>query len=63
MTRGASFRQSDLERILRAAKKVGAIVQVDLRTLQVNILPSSSGASSNADGLAPDGKEDWDFDF
>ena len=32
MSRGA-FRQADLERIFRAAKKVGAVVQIDLRTL------------------------------
>ncbi|WP_026613059.1 hypothetical protein [Ensifer aridi] len=59
----ATFRQAELERILRAAKKVGAIVQVDLRTLEVKILLASEGAPSNVDGLAPDGKEDWDFDF
>ncbi|MHC2488133.1 hypothetical protein CN068_07000 [Sinorhizobium meliloti] len=58
----AAFRQADLERILRAAKKVRAVVQVDLRTLQVTILPSSNDAT--VDGLAPDGKENWDeFDF
>ncbi|ASP55444.1 hypothetical protein CDO31_29290 (plasmid) [Sinorhizobium meliloti] len=57
----AKFRQADLERILRAAKKVGAVVHVDLRTLEVRILPASNGESSTVDGLAPDGKEDWDF--
>lgn len=55
----AAFRQADLERILRAAKKVGAVVQVDLRTLQVTILPSSNDAT--VDGLTPDGKENWDL--
>ncbi|MDX0210207.1 hypothetical protein GOC35_00635 [Sinorhizobium meliloti] len=55
----SSFRQADLERILRAAKKVSAVVQVDLRTLQVNILPASNGASSTVDGFAPDGAENW----
>ncbi len=63
MTRAASFRQADLDRIFRAAKKVGATVQIDLRTLEVRILPTSGSASSTNDGLAPDGKEDWDFDF
>ncbi|MDX0512753.1 hypothetical protein [Sinorhizobium medicae] len=60
----SSFRQADLDRIFRAAKKVGAVVQIDLRTFQVTILPSSDGVSSTVGGLAPDGKENWDeFDF
>lgn len=58
MSRGA-FRQADLERILQAAKKAGAVVQVHLRTLQVKILPASDGALSVNDGFAPDGKENW----
>jgi hypothetical protein len=36
MTR-AAFRQADIERILRAAKAVGAVVQIDIRTLVVTI--------------------------
>ncbi|MDK1377073.1 MULTISPECIES: hypothetical protein [unclassified Sinorhizobium] len=58
-----NFRQADLERILRAAKKVGAVVQVDLRTLEVKIFPASGDVSFLDDGLAPDGPENWDFDF
>ena len=58
----AAFRQADLERILRAAKKVGAVVQVDLRTLEVRILPAAPLASSAIDGLAPDGLENWEDD-
>ncbi|RVG85658.1 hypothetical protein CN218_31360 [Sinorhizobium meliloti] len=59
MSRGA-FRQADLERILRAAKKVGASVQVDLRTLEVKIFPASDGTLCINDGFAPDGKENWE---
>ncbi|MDX1222352.1 hypothetical protein GOL85_11510 [Sinorhizobium medicae] len=59
MSRGA-FRQADLERILRAAKKVGAVVQVDLRTLELKIVPAPDGAISTNDVFAPDGKENWD---
>lgn len=55
----ATFRQAELERILRAAKKVGAIVQVDLRTLAVSIQPASAGAS-DGHALTPDGHENWD---
>lgn len=55
----AAFRQADLERILRAAKKVGAVVQVDLRTLEVKILPAPGDVSNASDGLAADGPENW----
>jgi len=56
----AAFRQADLERILRAAKKVGAVVQVNLRTLEVKILPEAGEVSNAGDGLVPDGLENWD---
>lgn len=39
---------------------MGAVVQVDLRTLEVKILPPSDGALPTNDGFAPDGKENWD---
>lgn len=55
----AAFRQADLERILRAAKKVGAVVQVDLRTLEAKIFPASGDVSNAIDGPAPDGPENW----
>ena len=38
----ASFGQADLQRIFRAAKAVGAIVQIDLKTLAVTVVPESS---------------------
>lgn len=59
MTR-ASFRQADIERILRAAKKVGSIVQIGIRTLVVTIYPPKEDAVNPLTGFAPDGKENWD---
>lgn len=44
MTR-AAIRQADIERILRAAKAVGAVVQIDLRNLVVTVTPGSDLAS------------------
>ncbi len=58
MTR-AAFRQADIERILRAAKAVGATVQIDLRTLACTILPTHEGTTGAVTGPAPFGKEDW----
>jgi hypothetical protein len=58
----ASFRQADIERLIRAAAKTSSVVQVDLRSLIVTIIP---GAAAHVDlpktfGMAPDGKENWD---
>ncbi|EJK83517.1 hypothetical protein PMI03_03172 [Rhizobium sp. AP16] len=62
MTR-AAFRQADIERILRAAKAVGAVVQIDLRRLVVTIYPNMDEAKVDPlTGLAPDGPENWDDD-
>lgn len=48
MTR-SSFRQADIERILRAAKAVGAVVQIDLRSLVITVDPRpDSSAPSQA---------------
>ncbi|MCD2184206.1 hypothetical protein [Rhizobium sp. GN54] len=59
----ASFRQVEIERILRAAKAVGSIVQVDLRKLVVTIYPYPEEQTVDpVTGLAPDGKENWDDD-
>jgi len=55
-----SFRQADLERIFRAAKAIDATVQIDLRTLVVTVLSSSSTPIVDPiTGFRPDGKEDW----
>lgn len=56
----ASFRQADIERILRAARKTGSIVQIDLRTLVITVLPGVDQPNRNVPTLAPDGPETWD---
>lgn len=70
MSRGA-FRQADMERIFRAARNEGTVVQIDLRSLVVTAFPGihtkggidttkqQEGILSGGD-LAPDGKENWD---
>lgn len=59
MTR-AAFRQADIERIIRAAKATGAVVQIDLRTLIVTIYPNPEKEKVDPlTGLAPDGPENW----
>lgn len=66
MTR-ASFRQADIERIIRAARNAGAIVNIDIKTLVCTIIPAPipEPAATTDDhhscrGLAPDGPENWD---
>ena len=63
----ANLRQVDIERLIRAARKAGAVIHFDMRTLVATIVPmpikSSDGVHFNADreiGLAPDGRENWD---
>ena len=54
----AAFREADIERIIRAAKATGAVVQIDLRTLVVTIHPNSERLGvERATRLAPDGSE------
>ena len=58
MTR-AAFRQADIERIIRAAKATGAVVQIDLRTLVVTIDPKmDKEPGALLTHLVPDGPED-----
>lgn len=60
MTRTA-FRQADIERIIRAAKATGAVVQIDLRTLVVTIDPNPEKEKVDPfTRLAPDGRENWE---
>ena len=62
MTR-AAFRQADVERIIRAAKAAGAVVQIDLRTLIVTIHPNRDKETvETISGLVPDGPENWEND-
>ncbi|MBN8950872.1 MULTISPECIES: hypothetical protein [unclassified Rhizobium] len=72
MTR-AAFRQADIERIIKAADRQGAAVQIDIRSLVVTVIPgihkqdAVDGAPKTAGmlpsgNLAPDGEENWDED-
>ncbi|MAM12764.1 MAG: hypothetical protein CML23_20410 [Rhizobiaceae bacterium] len=66
-----SFVQADIERLIRAAKKQGAIIEFDMRSFTATIVPDfhdrlavdeprfSSGYQL-VDSFAPDGKENWD---
>lgn len=68
-----AFRQADIERIVRAAERTDAVVQIDIRTLVVTVIPGA-GIKKSIDqtqrrppslslgDLAPDGKENWDED-
>lgn len=59
----ASFLEADIARIIRAARKQNAIVQMDLKTLVVTIFPPEThGLARPGDptGLAPDGKDNFD---
>ncbi|MDR7146175.1 hypothetical protein [Rhizobium sp. BE258] len=63
MSRG-SFRQADIERLLRAARNEHAVVQLDLKTLIATIIPMADDYSAPqvSTMYAPDGKENWDDD-
>jgi hypothetical protein len=64
------FRQIDIERVLRAAQKCGGVVEIDLRTMKVHIIPGAFHPASismkeaqeliTRSQMAPDGKENWD---
>ena len=69
----AAFRQADMERIIRAAKRTGGIVQIDIRNLVVTVrheANASGGVDSDSGlprilplgNLAPDGKDNFDED-
>lgn len=68
-----NFRQADMERIIRAAGREGAAVQIDMRALVVTVIPAiHSPAPIDAGGrrvrilppgnFAPDGKDNFDED-
>jgi hypothetical protein len=69
----AAFRQADVARIIRAAEQEGALIEVDIRTLNFRIIPGGNkafaidkDAKPQAD-LHPDNfvrgvKENWDED-
>lgn len=56
----SNLRQRDLERIFRAAKAIGASVQIDLKTLVVTVLPTDLPAIEADRGPVPLGGENWD---
>lgn len=58
----ANFRQADIERILRAARSTGSVVQIDLRNLVATVLPGAEPSIPEQMVLAQDGKENWDND-
>ena len=71
MTRVA-FKQADLERVFKAAAAAGSIVQMDMKTLIVTVIPPSAeqpvdeygnplGVLSSGNP-ARRGKEHWDED-
>ena len=57
----ATFRQADVERILRAARREKAAVQIDIRSLIMTVTPidSAGSAAPTPPGMAPDGEENW----
>jgi len=59
-----SFRQADIERIIRAARNAGAVVNVDIRTLVCTIvpLPKDQPLAVPTSYFKPDGKESWEDD-
>lgn len=70
MTRTA-FKQADMERIIKAAGKQGASVQIDIRSLVVTVIPGfHKGITVDAGddrprilplgNLAPDGEENFE---
>jgi len=56
-----SFLQSDIERVIRAARKENAVVQFDLKTLVFTIYPDREALPKQPEiRYAIDGKENWD---
>jgi hypothetical protein len=67
----AAFKQIEVERIISAAERKGAVVQIDLRTMVINIFPvihRPDGVDATPKhvpilppgNIAPDGQENWD---
>lgn len=56
----SNFRQRDLDRIFRAAKAIGASVQIDLKTMLVTVLPINTPEIDGDPSPVPFGKENWD---
>lgn len=56
----ASFRQADLERIFRAAKKSGSMVKIDPLTLAVTVFAMPGNGTYLQSGFAAGGPESCD---
>jgi len=58
----AAFRQADVERIIRAARRAGAIIKVDIRKLEFTIYPTPCPLEVDPTGEehVRYGSEDWD---
>lgn len=56
----SNFRQRDLERIFRAAKAIGATVQIDLKTLMVKVIPNDQPKADTPHAIPAYGKDNWD---
>lgn len=65
-----SFIQADMERLIKAAKKQGAVIKFNMRTKDAWIIPApekldigvETDGNPFAGNFAPDGKENWDED-
>lgn len=61
MTVRGSIRQSDLQRIFRAAKAAGSTVQIDPKTLQVTVFPFCPPEAQVLTAIFPETKaDDWE---
>lgn len=60
MTRRASPKQSDLQRIFRAAKAVGSTVQIDPNTMQMTVFPFAAPEAQVMRAIFPETRaNDW----
>lgn len=58
-----AFKQADLERVIRAARRENAVVQIDLKTYVVTVFPSASPVPERPDAIYRGGGievENWD---
>lgn len=61
MTKRGTIRQTDLQRIFRAAKASGSTVQIDLKNQQVTVFPFSPPEAQVLSAIFPDKRDsDWD---
>jgi len=66
----SGIRQADIERIMRAADRTGAKLQIDMKTMTVVVIPAVEGSTLDLPNrssailplgaFAPDGKENFE---